>query len=118
VQVNGTAYRLHEEFKACTYKSIAKPGEESPEQEHCFNLRRVVLRNLRTAHRASLLCWDAELKLSAPEVACAMLGRWGASENTFKHIQARHPYHYHPGFGLAQSDKQDISNPELKPKGG
>ena len=43
-----------------------------------------------------------------------MLGRWGASENTFKHIQARHPYHYHPGFCVAPSEKQDIANPEIK----
>jgi len=114
VQVNGTDYRLLEEVKVCTYKPVAEPGEERPAPEHSFKLRRVVLWNQRTKHRASVLCWDGELKLSAPEVVCAMLGRWGASENTFKHIQARHPYHYHPGFGVAPSEKQDIANPEIK----
>lgn len=113
VQVNGTDYRLLEEAKSCRYQPACEP-EVQPEAEHCFDLRRVVLWNLRTAHRASVLCWDAEQKLSAQEVVCAMLGRWGASENTFKHIQARHPYHYHPGFGVTQSEKQDIANPEIK----
>ena len=115
VQVNGTDYRLLEEVKSCIYKPVAESGVEQPaEPEHHFKLRRVVLCNLRTEHRVSVLCWDGELKLSPQDVVCAMLGRWGASENTFKHIQARHPYHYHPGFSVAQSEKQDIANPEIK----
>jgi len=84
------------------------------EPEHCFSLRRVVLWNLRTDHRARVLCWDDELALSPETVATGMLSRWGASENTFKHIQARHPYHYHPGFGVAPSEKQDIAVSPLK----
>jgi len=114
VQVNGTDYRLLEEAKVCIYKPAAQPGVQPSACEHRFTLRRVVLWNLRTAHRASVLCWDGELQLSAQQVLCAMLARWGASENTFKHIQARHPYHYHPGFGVAPSEKQDIANPEIK----
>ena len=112
VQVNGTDYKLLEEVKSCIYKPVVQSGQE--QIEHHFKLRRVVLWNLRTEHRVSVLCGDAELKLSSQEIACAMLGRWGASENTFKHIQARHPYHYHPGFGVAQSEKQEIANPEIK----
>ena len=26
----------------------------------------------------------------------------------------RHPHHYHPGFGVSQSEKQDIANSEIK----
>jgi len=114
VKVNGTDYRLLEEVKVCTYKPVGAAGEEPPAPEHRFELRRVVLWNLRTNHRPSIVCWNGALKLTAQEIACAMLGRWGASENTFKHIQERHPYHYHPGFGVTQSEKQDIANPELK----
>ena len=113
VQVNGTDYKLLEEVKSCLYKPEHADSEEVP-PEHRFNLRRVVLWNQRTDHRVSVLCGDGELKLSSEEIACAMLGRWGASENTFKHIQSRHPYHYHPGFGVIQSEKQDIANPEIK----
>jgi len=54
--------------------------------------------------------------LSTQECAEAILSRWGASENTFKHIQERHPFHYHPGFKLVKSDRQDIINPAIKIK--
>jgi hypothetical protein len=43
-----------------------------------------------------------------------MFSRWGASENTFKHIQERHPYHYHPGFAMSESEKQEIANPKIE----
>jgi len=43
-----------------------------------------------------------------------ILNRWGASENMFKHIKDRHPFHYHPGFKLTISKKQDVANPILK----
>ena len=40
--------------------------------------------------------------------------RWGASENTFKHLADRHPMHYQPGFAFVESEKQEIANPEHK----
>ena len=114
VRLNGTDYRLFEETKACTHtpEQEGKDGETTP--AHRFDLRRVVLWNLRTDHRTSVLCGDGGLALSPEAIAAAMLGRWGASENTFKHIKDRHPYHYHPGFAVSESDKQDIANPEIK----
>jgi hypothetical protein len=120
VSMNGTDYRLLEETKACLYPPKTDPDPDPDpdtgmaELAHTFDLRRVVLWNLRTNHRISVLCWDADLQWSPQEVLTAMLSRWGASENTFKHIKGRHPYHYHPGFGLAESDKQDIANPQIK----
>ncbi len=63
--------------KVCTYQPAAQPSEQPSEYEHRFTLRQVVLWNLRTAHRASVLCRDGELQLSAQQVLCAMLGRWG-----------------------------------------
>ena len=54
--------------------------------------------------------------MSAIDCARAILSRWGASENTFKHLQNRHPLHYHPGFKLVPSDRQEIANPEVKKK--
>jgi ParB-like chromosome segregation protein Spo0J len=107
-RVNATEYRVLEETKACCHRP---EGEDAPTSaEHRFDLRRVVLWNLRTA----VLCFDAGLALDAPIIATAMLSRRGASENTFKHLLERHPYHYHPGFGLAESAKQDIANPAIK----
>jgi len=114
VQINGTEYRLLEETRACLYSPETDPDTGTVEPAHAFDLRRLVLWNLRSHHRISVLCWEGDLQLSPEVVLTAMLSRWGASENTFKHIKARHPYHYHPGFGLAESDKQDIANPRIK----
>jgi hypothetical protein len=114
LRLNGTDYRLLEETKACTYAPEPEGKDSEATAAHRFDLRRVVLWNLRTDHRTSVLCWDGGLALSAEAVAAAMLSRWGASENTFKHIKDRHPYHYHPGFGVSESEKQDIANPEIK----
>jgi len=114
LRVNATDYRVLEETKACCYAPEVEDSDAQTPAAHRFNLRRVVLWNLRTDHRAAVLCFDAGLALGAPLIAAAMLSRWGASENTFKHIKARQPYHYHPGFGLAESEKQDIANPAIK----
>ena len=42
------------------------------------------------------------------------MSRWGASENTFKHIYDKHPFHYHPGFKTTKSEEHFISNPAIK----
>ena len=46
----------------------------------------------------------------------AILQRWGASKNAFKHINNRHPLHYHPGFKLEEDENQELANPEIKEK--
>lgn len=114
VQVNGTDYRLLEQVRTCSYQPLADPDTGATEPPHCFNLRRIIGWNLRTDHRVSVLCWDDGVGLSMEEVAIGMFSRWGASENTFKHIQDRHPYHYRPGFVVSESEKQDIANPQIK----
>ncbi|WPL15226.1 hypothetical protein Thiowin_00109 [Thiorhodovibrio winogradskyi] len=114
--LNGTEYRLLEEEKACLYPPKPVPPEADAESApaHRFKLRRVVIWNLRTGHRTSVVCWDGDLALTTVAITTAMLSRWGASENTFKHLQEQHPYHYHPGFGVSESEKQDIANPAIK----
>ncbi len=54
------------------------------------------------------------LTLTPAAIAAAMLSRRGASENTCKRIQERHPYRYHLGFGVNEREKQDIANPAIK----
>ena len=107
-----TPPKLLEQVKNYTYQPETVADAEQP--EHRFDLRRVVMHNLRTNHRVSVLCWDADLQLSMQDIATGMLNRWGKSANTFKHIQTRHPYNYHPGFGVSESEKQDIANPQIK----
>ena len=47
---------------------------------------------------------------------CAILSRRDASKNSFKPIQNRHLLHYHLGFKLVESERQEIANPEIKEK--
>jgi len=44
----------------------------------------------------------------------AILNRWGASENTFKHMGDKHPLNYQPGYSFTESQNQEIANPEVK----
>jgi len=61
------------------------------------------------------LAWNAGHSFSLTECTEAILSRWGASENTFKHIQVRHhPFHYRPGLKLVKSTRQEIKNPQLQ----
>ncbi|MCP4756157.1 MAG: hypothetical protein GY866_35290 [Proteobacteria bacterium] len=108
---NGKKYRVFEESKTYDFKP------EGKEFSCVFNLRRIHLWNLASNRRTCGLSWSSPETLGTKECAEAILSRWGASENTFKHLKDRHPYHYHPGFKKEESDKQDIANPEIKAKG-
>ena len=108
---NGKQYGVFEEEKTFTV------GPESGETErHNVTLRRIYVWNKTSKRRASGLAWTGAMDMSTQECATAILSRWGASENAFKHLNDRHPWHYHPGFKLVESDRQDIANPEVKRK--
>ena len=107
---NGKEYRIFEGTK----HFCLKPEKQSFECK--FELRRIYLWNMSNNRRTCVLSWSDPEKLSSKDCAVAILSRWGASENTFKHIKDRHPFHYHPGFKKEESQKQDIANPELKKK--
>ncbi|MBI4727874.1 hypothetical protein HY768_11790 [candidate division TA06 bacterium] len=108
---NGKQYGVFEEEKSFTVGP--QPGET---QGHEVTLRRIYVWNKTSKRRASGLAWSGTMNMSTQECAQAILSRWGASENTFKHLNDRHPFHYHPGFKLVESDRQDIANPEIKRK--
>jgi len=87
------------------------------EDRKSFSIRRIYVWNRSSKRRTCVLAWsDESMMLSTQECAEAILSRWGASENAFKHIQERHSFHYHPGFKLSKSDRQEITNPEIKTK--
>ena len=108
-QFNGKDYSVLEKEKVFNYTD-ANNGET-----HNFTLRHLIIHNHSSHRRTAGLAWSETLKTE--EAVCAILSRWGASENTFKHIQERHPFHYHPGFKLVESEKQDIANPQIKETG-
>jgi len=105
-EMNHKKYRIFEGEKTFNL--------EQDGQTQSFALRRIYLWNQSSNHRTCGLAWDAGRSISTLECAQAILGRWGASENTFKHLYDRHPFHYHPGFKTEESEKQLIANPEIK----
>jgi len=105
---NTKEYSVFEENKQYDHKEDDKT--------HTFSLRRISIWNRQTDKRVCGLAWDKDNRLDTEACAKAILNRWGASENTFKHIASRHPLHYQPGFKLIQSGNQEIVNPEIKKK--
>jgi len=105
-EMNNKKYRIFEGEKTFTLEENGKTKT--------FALRKIYLWNQTSNRRTCCLAWDDGRPISTLQCAQAILSRWGASENTFKHIYDRHPFHYHPGFKTVDSDKQLIANPAIK----
>jgi hypothetical protein len=112
LKFNDKHYSYFEGEKLLTYT----PEECSTDEPHTFTLRRLYIWNKTSNRRTCGLAWTGKKEVSSEDCVKAILSRWGASENTFKHISDRHPLHYHPGFKMVESEKQDIANPEVKEK--
>jgi hypothetical protein len=106
LEFNGKQYRYFEQSKEFTVSTDA--GKET------FSLRHFILWNIGSKRRTAGLAYTGDHDITGDDCIIGILNRWGASENTFKHIKERHPYHYHPGFKLVTSEKQDVANPILK----
>jgi len=113
-ELNGKEYAVFEGIKIMVADK-QEPDSEQKEKKS-ITLRRIYLWNKSSNRKTCGLAWSGEAKMTKEECARAILCRWGASENTFKHLKDRHPLHYHPGFGVVKSDRQDIANPEIKVK--
>ena len=110
-EFNAKTYRIFEGEKTFTHKL-----EDGRDEE--FTLRRIYIWNVTSNRRTSALAGVSPDKLSTQDCAVAILSRWGASENTFKHLADKHPLHYQPGFEMVDSEKQEITNPQYKQKQG
>ncbi|MCK5128110.1 MAG: hypothetical protein KAR42_17775 [candidate division Zixibacteria bacterium] len=113
LKFNNKEYSYFEGKKSFTY--IPENSTDETEK-HRFTLRRFYLWNKSSNRRTSGLAWSGTKDMNSEDCVCAILSRWGASENTFKHLGNRHPQNYHPGFKLAKSEHQDIANPAVKEK--
>ena len=102
---NGKRYSVFEEEKTFTHTA------DNETEPHTFTLRHLIIWNRSGKRRTCGLAYGSQ---NTEEAVRAILSRWGASENTFKHIQNRHPFHYHPGFALVESERQEIANPAIK----
>jgi len=110
-EFNAKTYRIFEGQRTFTHKLDNGSDEQ-------FTLRRIYIWNVTSNRRTSALAGVSPDKLSAQDCALAILSRWGASENTFKHLADKHPLHYQPGFEMVDSEKQEITNPNYKQKQG
>ena len=108
-EFNDKEYRVFEGEKAFTHAP-----ENGPCQE--FTLRRIYIWNVTSARRTCALAGISPEQMVTQDCARAILNRWGASENTFKHLADRHPLHYQPGYSFSESEKQEIANPDYKEK--
>ena len=107
IKFNEIEYLYFEDSKNFIYK-------DSELLAHKFSLRRFWIINTASKKRTSALAFSGQAELSQEDCIFGILNRWGASENTFKHLGDRHPLAYRPGFKLKTSDNQSIINPELK----
>jgi len=99
--VNNKMYQAFEEKK--TYRD---------NKENSIELRRIVIWNKTSNKRVACVCQDGQEDTIG--IATAMLGRWGCSENTFKHMGDRMNMHYNPVVDASnESEKQEIANPLL-----
>ena len=105
-ELNNKKYRIFEGKKEFSLK-------ENNETKTIL-LRKIYLWNQTSNRRTCGLAWDNGRPISTLQCAQSILSRWGASENTFKHLYDRHPFHYHPGFKTVDSEKQLITNPAIK----
>ena len=99
-EVNGREYKAFEDKKK--YKN--KEGQE-------IELRRIIIWNKDTDRRSACVAQD-EIE-DTITLARAMLGRWGNSENSFKHMGDRLNMHYNPVMDVSMdSENQEMVNPE------
>jgi transposase len=108
---NDVEYKYFESEKTLSYA----PDQAQPKEKIAVPLRHFTIWNMKSKRRTGGLASPKSLRdIPQPDCVKGILMRWGASENTFKHIKTRHPFHYHPGFKMVDSDNQQIVNPELK----
>ncbi len=77
-----------------------------------MELRLVVLKNVDTGKRLGI--YTSDFTRPAYDIGYYMLQRWGGSENFFKDMTARFNLSYHPGYDIAELEKQPlVENPDI-----
>ena len=105
--LNGKEYRIFEGEKEFVYGVDNKKTES-------LTLRRIYIWNVSSKRRTCALSNVSAGRMNTEQCAMAILNRWGASENTFKHMGDKHPLNYQPGYSFTESQNQEIANPEVK----
>ena len=104
--LNGKSYQIFEGEKVFVC--------DIDEKSESLTLRRVYIWNVSSNRRTCALSNVSTDRMDTEQCAMAILNRWGASENTFKHMEDKHPLNYQPGYSFTESQNQEIANPEVK----
>jgi len=96
------------------YQVVEDEKDYKGDNGQVVTLRRIVIWNKKSGRRLACVT-QAEEKKDMIAIASAMLGRWGASENGFKHMADRFNIYYNPVKDASkESERQDMPNPEHK----
>jgi hypothetical protein len=106
---NNKDYATFEETKV-----ITEINDDGSKGKYEATLRFIYLWNKSRKLKTCVIGWTGDMTITTEDCARAILNRWGASENTFKHMINRHDWHYNPCFEFEESECQDIANPEIK----
>ena len=104
--LNGKSYQVFEGEKVFVC--------DIDEKSESLTLRRIYIWNVSSNRRTCALSNVSTDRMDTEQCAMAILNRWGASENTFKHMGDKHPLNYQPGYSFTESENQEIANPEVK----
>jgi hypothetical protein len=106
---NDTKYKYIKNTKSVTFDLENKNQDEKVSYE----LERYYILNTKTGKRTSVLANNVGNRMDDTDCIVAILNRWGASENTNKYLNNKHPLHYQPGFKYNESKNQVITNKEV-----
>ena len=94
------------------YQAYEDKKTYSDNRNNSIELRRIVIWNKAAGKRVACVTQDEQEDTTT--IAGAMLGRWGCSENAFKHMGERFEMHYNPVIDASDESKnQTIANPEI-----
>ena len=110
-EFNGKKYRLFEGEKEFTHTT-----ENGADQK--FTLRRIYIWNVTSNKRTCALAGISPEFLSTQDCAQAILNRWGASENTFKHLGRQPSVALSAGVCVCQKRKTGNSQSGVQEKKG
>lgn len=110
-EIEESAFGHEFSWQKNTYKISEDEKTYKDNKGNQVKMRRLVYWKIRANRRFAVVTTDKESP--APEIALAMLNRWGSNENTFKYMNKRVGMHYNPVFNLSgESENQQIKNPE------
>ncbi len=104
-------FEVAEEMRTVS-ESIQTAKKEGRSKPTSVQLRLVVLKDVETGRRIGIFT-DNTAK-PCYDIAWYMLQRWGDSENFFKEMMDRFNLDYHPGYDIAELEKQPlVDNPDI-----